>query len=72
MPVNAAEIVRLRSSVPLTQAELAEKVAVSELAIWKIETGRTTNPRPTTIRALAKALGVTTDAIRITPGSCGA
>lgn len=60
---------RLRSSVPLTQDELAEKVKVSKHSIWCIENGRTTNPRPATIRRLAEALGVTPAEITIKAAS---
>lgn len=72
MSVNALEIVRLRLSVPLTQAELAQKVSVSEFSIWAIENGKTKNPRPSTIRGIAKALKVSPDVILTTSELCGA
>ena len=41
----------------LTQRELANLAGIAELSVHKIETG-TQQPRPTTIRKLARALGV--------------
>ena len=57
MPFNRARLARLREQAVLTQKELAEKAGITELSVHKIENGLQ-NPRPSTIRALARALGV--------------
>jgi transcriptional regulator with XRE-family HTH domain len=48
---------RLRARVALTQAELARKARVDPATIARLELGMNA-PRPTTIRRLARALGV--------------
>lgn len=53
---DAVRTFRLRGGH--TQVELAELAGLSEMAINKIETGRTASPRPGTVRKLADALGV--------------
>lgn len=55
--VTAAVIKNLRESKKMTQAELAEKLCVSDKAISKWETGRG-YPDICLLEALAKALGV--------------
>lgn len=57
MPFDRARLVQLRTSAVLTQAELADKAGVALLSVHKIERG-TQEPRPSTIRKLARALGV--------------
>ena len=47
----------LRKRAPLTQKELAQRARVGIATIKNIEQGRA-DPRPSTIRALAAALGV--------------
>jgi len=41
----------------LTQQELADKIGLTRVALARIESG-TSQPRPSTRRALAKALGI--------------
>jgi transcriptional regulator with XRE-family HTH domain len=48
---------RLRKRKGLTQQELAKHAGVSQYTITEIETGRR-DPRPSTLRKLADALGV--------------
>lgn len=57
MPFNVSEFRRLRQRAVLTQKELADKAGITELSVVKIENGQQ-QPRPSTIRALARALGV--------------
>ena len=59
MATSGEKIHRWRAQRALTQVELAEAAGMTQTAIWRIESG-TTKPRPTTIRKLAEALGVTT------------
>ncbi len=51
------ELKRLRRSKGLTQQELANHSGVSQYTITEVETGRR-EPRPSTLRKLAKALDV--------------
>ena len=55
--VTGAMIKRLREKIHLTQAELAEKINVTDKAVSKWETGRGL-PDISLIEVLAKALGV--------------
>ena len=55
--------VRIRQG--LSQEELSEKSGVSAANISRIETGETKNPRPSTMRRLASALGVSVYALWI-------
>ena len=48
-----------RLSKSLSQAQLAERSGVSDIAISYIETGRTRSPWPSTVQGLEAALGVT-------------
>jgi transcriptional regulator with XRE-family HTH domain len=48
-----------RRRAALTQTELAEKAGVGVATIARIETGEITEPRVSTLRKLADALGVT-------------
>lgn len=57
MPFDRQRLLQLRQARVLTQAELATRAGVSELSVHKIETGQQ-EPRPATIRKLARALGV--------------
>jgi len=52
------ELRRLRKLKGLSQQDLAAKSGVSQYTITEIETGRRSDPRPSTLRKLAKALGV--------------
>ncbi|MGW1954211.1 helix-turn-helix domain-containing protein [Streptomyces sp. NPDC001920] len=47
---------RLRARAGLTQDELAERSGVSERTIRRLESGKRTNPRMTTVQELARAL----------------
>ena len=48
----------LRRRNVLSMRELEDISGVSYNTIWRLETGRTTQARPRSIRALASALGV--------------
>jgi transcriptional regulator with XRE-family HTH domain len=48
---------RYRTQQALSQEELAEKAGLVRSTVLKLESGRA-KPRPSTIRKLAKALGV--------------
>jgi transcriptional regulator with XRE-family HTH domain len=53
------EILRqTRRRAALTQGELAQKAGVGVTTIVRIETGEITEPRVSTLRKLAQALGV--------------
>jgi transcriptional regulator with XRE-family HTH domain len=52
---------RLRTAADLTQQDLAMKAGLSISAVVQIESGKIPNPRMDTLRALAKALGVSLD-----------
>ena len=52
----------LRERRALTQRELADLAGVSRATLISLEAGRE-NPYPTTVRKLAKALGVAPDAL---------
>ena len=49
---------RIRDDLSLSQRELADEAGVSPATINKIETGQVDRPHPSTMRKLAKALGV--------------
>ena len=49
-----------RQRAALSQADLAERAGLQEVTISRIENERYGPPRPSTIRKLAEALGVTT------------
>ncbi len=59
--INPKALRVLREKKSLTLDELAVKSKVDRGTISKIETGKRTNPRPSTLRKLAKALGVEPD-----------
>jgi DNA-binding XRE family transcriptional regulator len=50
---------RYRRGAGLTQVELAEKAEVAQSTVTQIERGNITEPRPGTLKALAKVLGIT-------------
>jgi transcriptional regulator with XRE-family HTH domain len=54
---------RLRIASGMTQQDLAVKAGLSIAAVSQIEQGTNNDPRATTLRKLAAALGVTVDAI---------
>lgn len=51
----------LRTAAGLTQQALATKAGMSVSAVVHIEAGRVPDPRLSSLRALAKALGVSLD-----------
>ena len=52
---------QLRKAAGLTQQALAVKAGLSMASIIHMEAGRTDDPRASTLKALAGALGVTVD-----------
>ena len=48
----------LRAERVMSLRELSEIAGVSKDTIWRLESGTSTNAHPSTIRKLAKALGV--------------
>jgi transcriptional regulator with XRE-family HTH domain len=60
MPIGD-RLKRLRTAAGLTQQALATKAGLSMSAIIHIEKGRIPDPRGSTLKALAGALGVTVD-----------
>ena len=58
MEVNVERLKELRRERVLSLREREEKSGVSYNTIWRLETGRTTEARPRSIRALARAMGV--------------
>jgi transcriptional regulator with XRE-family HTH domain len=56
--VDVRKLKELRRHKVLSMRELEERSGVSYNTIWRLETGRTTEARPRSIRALARALGV--------------
>jgi transcriptional regulator with XRE-family HTH domain len=57
VPFNRRRMAQLRARNVLTQLELAEAAGLAEMSVNQIENGRA-EPRPSTIRKLARALGV--------------
>ena len=57
MEVNVERLKILRGEHVLTLRELAEEAGVSKDTIWRLENGHS-EAHPSTIRKLAKALGV--------------
>jgi transcriptional regulator with XRE-family HTH domain len=53
-----AELVTLRRTRGLSQRELAERAKVSPATVYEMEAGRRPQPRGSTLRKLAEALGV--------------
>lgn len=60
--VDGGEVRRLRERLMLTQAELAKRCGSTQPMISKVETGES-GLSAKTLRALAKALGVSMDAL---------
>lgn len=58
MQIDTETLIRIRKSIPLAREELARRVHMDTSSLWKIENGKTLEPRPSTIRKLAEALGV--------------
>lgn len=57
MPFNRRLLAQLRERAVLTQKDLAKRARISQMSVHYIEAGKQ-QPRPATIRALARALGV--------------
>jgi DNA-binding XRE family transcriptional regulator len=55
--IDGSRVKQLREHAFLTQAELAKQVHVTRATIQNIERG-VQEPRPSTVRALARVLGV--------------
>ena len=49
---------RIREDLSFSQRELAEEADVSPATVNKIETGEVKRPHPSTMRKIAKALGI--------------
>jgi transcriptional regulator with XRE-family HTH domain len=64
----ATNLRALRESQAYSQAELAELAGIQKVTVTRIELGRV-QPRPRTIRKLAKALGVNPRDLLDNPGS---
>lgn len=62
----------LRESKKLTQQQLATAAGLSLSVLSRIEYGGTPDPRISTLRALAKALGVSLDDLAGEEDSCDA
>jgi transcriptional regulator with XRE-family HTH domain len=58
MEVNVGRVKELRAERVMSLRELSEIAGVSKDTIWRLESGTSTNAHPSTIRKLAKALGV--------------
>ncbi len=56
--VDVQKLKELRRRNVLSMRELEDISGVSYNTIWRLETGRTAEARPRSIRALARALGV--------------
>jgi transcriptional regulator with XRE-family HTH domain len=56
--VDVQKLKELRRHKVLSMRELEDLSGVSYNTIWRLETGRTIEARPRSIRALAQALGV--------------
>ena len=65
MEVNVGRMKELRVEQVVSLRELAERAGVSKDTIWRLESGTSTNAHPSTIRKLAKALGVQPSALAV-------
>jgi DNA-binding XRE family transcriptional regulator len=70
MEVNVQRLRALRSEHVLTLRELAEEAGVSKDTVWRLENGHS-EAHPSTIRKLARALGVQPRELVKTGGSNG-
>jgi transcriptional regulator with XRE-family HTH domain len=62
-PIIATRVKGLREKAGMSQQELAVKAGLSVSVVSQIEQGRKEDPRMSTVRALAQALGVPSDAL---------
>ena len=58
MEVNVGRVKELRAQRVMSLRELSKAAGLSKDTIWRLESGTSTNAHPSTIRKLAKALGV--------------
>lgn len=58
LTADGPKLRKLRRDAWLNQDELAEMAGVSEHTVMRIELGRTPHPSRTTVRKIARALGV--------------
>jgi transcriptional regulator with XRE-family HTH domain len=56
MEVNVSRVKELRAERVMSLRELSERAGVSKDTIWRLESGKSTNAHPSTIRKLAEAL----------------
>lgn len=64
MPKNenvAKNMARLRKQKSLSQEKLARLASVANNTMIKMESGENKNPRPETLRKVAKAFGISVD-----------
>ena len=54
---------RLRESLGMSGNALAKAAGMAQSQVWDLEAGRTQNPTAPVLQALARALGVTVDAL---------
>jgi transcriptional regulator with XRE-family HTH domain len=64
----ARRLQELRRAAKMSQPELASRSGVSLSLLAKLEQGVADNPRLSTLRALARALGVSLDMLAGQPG----
>ncbi len=65
--ILAQNLTRLRRRAKLTQAELAEASGVAQQTVSRLERGEAREPTYATVRALADALGVSSDKLASNP-----
>jgi transcriptional regulator with XRE-family HTH domain len=64
----AQRLKQLREAAGMTQQGLANAAGLSMAVVSQLEQGLRADPRTSTLVALAKALGVTVDALAVGPG----
>jgi transcriptional regulator with XRE-family HTH domain len=69
---NGLLIRELRRGKGLTQAQLADRAGVGERTLKRLEAGQSPNPHPSTIAAVAGALGIETARLLRSSGRSGA
>ena len=58
MEVNVGRVKELRTERVMSMRELSEVAGVSKDTVWRLESGKSTNAHPSTIRKLARALDI--------------
>lgn len=66
-PPYAANILRIRTSLGLTQQQVADEAGISRVAYRDIETGQTSSPRVGNLQSIAAALGVGLQELLVEP-----